>query len=492
MPDEIYVNTGTSFQQPFNDRTPNIVTTAVDAQRVAQAATNTQQPYPYTANAQQSYTANAQQPYPYIANQPTTYPYIANSQTSYIANKQTPFPYIANRQVSYQAAEQQPYPYTAVSQTPYIANAQQPYPYTANNQQPYIANAQQPYPYIANTDTQTPSIANRQTPYPYTANAQATYTANSQTPYPYIANQPTTYPYIANSRQPSIVQVPTIAQQSYTANAQQPYPYTASAQATYTASAQQPYPYTANAQASYTANAQQAYSYTASAQTPSIVNGQTPFIYSTQTSISSRTPYAYAAWLYHAHGSTGTPINHASEVNISTSDTVQVYVWCTYNGNDIEVYASRSNQGTGFVKKDTGLSYTLSDNENVKIGTLEDAGTGYKVRFVAGSFYDVTDDESGEPAVIPVLQSSNMTNTTSTTGGNTILSNKVLWTASQPNYVRLRVSAQPGLEDETGSASAAVNIVLHFDKSGSTAFNYPITLYGELEIDEEEEGGFGE
>ena len=283
MPDEIYVNTGTSFQQPFNDRTPNIVTTAVDAQRVAQAATNTQQPYPYTANAQQSYTANAQQPYPYIANQPTTYPYIANSQTSYIANRQNPFPYIANRQVSYQAAAQQPYPYTAVSQTPYIANAQQPYPYTANNQQPYIANAQQPYPYIANTDTQTPSIANRQTPYPYTANAQATYTANSQTPYPYIANQPTTYPYIAS------------AQTTYQANAQQPYPYTANAQAAYTANGQQPYPYTANAQTPSIANAQQPYPYTATSQTPYIASAQQPYPYIANgtAAVSSRTPYAY-------------------------------------------------------------------------------------------------------------------------------------------------------------------------------------------------------
>ena len=274
MPDEIYVNTGTSFQQPFNDRTPIIVTTAVDAQRVAQAATNTQQPYPYTANAQQSYTANAQQPYPYIANKTITYPYIANSQTSYIANRQDPFPYIANRQVSYQAALQQPYPYTAVSQTPYIANAQQSYPYTANNQQPYIANAQQPYPYIANTDTQTPSIANRQTPYPYTASAQATYTANSQTPYPYIANQPTTYPYIANSRQPSIVQVPSIGQQSYTADAQQPYPYTASAQSPSIANAQQPYPYTANTRSPSITQTPSTF------QTPYIANARQPSEYS--------------------------------------------------------------------------------------------------------------------------------------------------------------------------------------------------------------------
>jgi hypothetical protein len=301
MSDEIYVNTGTSFQQPFNDRTPLIVNTAVTAQRVAQAATNTQQPYPYIAAAQTTYQASAQQPYPYTANRTISYPYIANAQTPYIANNQTPFPYIANGQQPYIAAAQQPYPYTANSQTPYIANGQQPYPYTAAGQQPYIANAQQAYSYTANA--QTSYTADGQQPYPYIANQPitypyigqgrqpstyqhqepGTYARQGQTPYPYIASQPTTYPYIAS------------AQTTYQANAQQPYPYTANAQTAYTANGQQPYPYTANAQTPSIANAQQPYPYTATSQTPYIASAQQPYPYIANgtAAVSSRTPYAY-------------------------------------------------------------------------------------------------------------------------------------------------------------------------------------------------------
>ena len=63
--------------------------------------------------------------------------------------------------------------------------------------------------------------------------------------------------------------------------------------------------------------------------------------------------------------------------------------------------------------------------------------------------------------------------------------------AGAPNFVKLKVISQPFLQDDTGSASASVNITLHFDKSGAQAYNYPITLYGELEI-EEDDGGEGE
>ena len=167
MSDEIYINTGTTIQQPFNQRNPATGTTPTTAQRTAQ------QP------------AIAQQPGTYTNRSPFTYQHPANGQQPYIANAQQPYPYIANAQNPYPANAQQPYPY--------IASAQQPYPYIANARQPYIANAQQPYPYIANSQTSYP--ANAQQPYPYIANAQNPYPANAQQPYPYIANAQTPYSY---------------------------------------------------------------------------------------------------------------------------------------------------------------------------------------------------------------------------------------------------------------------------------------------------------
>ena len=177
MSDEIYINTGTTIQQPFNQRNPAQGTSPTVAQRTAQQPAIAQQPgtydnrspftYRHPANGQQPYIANAQQPYPYIA----------NAQNPYPANAQQPYPYIANAQ--------QPYPYIANARQPYIANGQQPYPYIANCQTPYPANAQQPYPYPANA----------QQPYPYIANAQNPYPANAQQPYPYIANGQQPYSY---------------------------------------------------------------------------------------------------------------------------------------------------------------------------------------------------------------------------------------------------------------------------------------------------------
>ena len=173
MSDEIYINTGTSFQQPFNQRNPAQGTQPATAQRVAQQPAIAQQPATYQNRSPFTYRNPANSQQPYIANAQQPYPYIANAQNPYIANAQQPYPYIANAR--------QPYPYIANAQTPYIANAQQPYPYIADARQPYIANGQQPYPYIA--DARQPYIANAQQPYPYIANAQQ----------PYNHGQPSTY-----------------------------------------------------------------------------------------------------------------------------------------------------------------------------------------------------------------------------------------------------------------------------------------------------------
>ena len=187
MSDEIFINTGTSIQQPFNQRNPAQGTQPAVAQRVAQQPAITQQPFTYTNRSPFTYRHPADARQPYIANARQPYPYIANAQTPFIANTRQPYPYIANAQ--------QPYPYIANSQTPSIADARQPYPYIANSQSPSIVNAQQPYPYIANS--QSPSIVNAQQPYPYIANSQTS--VNAQQPYPYIANSQTSVP----ARQPS-------------------------------------------------------------------------------------------------------------------------------------------------------------------------------------------------------------------------------------------------------------------------------------------------
>ncbi len=196
MSKEIFINTGTSFQQQYIARQPAIGTAPVTAQYDAQGNANARTPFTYQNRSPYTFRSPVSNQTPYIANKQNPYPYIANSQTPYPANKQNPYPYIANGRQSYPyiANAQQPYPYIASSQTPYPANKQNPTPYTyqANARQPNIENAQQPYPYIA--DKQTPSIENRQTPYParQPVNVQSAYQQRqpNQTRSPAPARQP--------------------------------------------------------------------------------------------------------------------------------------------------------------------------------------------------------------------------------------------------------------------------------------------------------------
>jgi len=198
MSEKIYVNTGSTFQQPFNDRSPK----------------NAQQPY--IANAQTPYIANSQTPFTYSNRQPAKYQNPTDAQQPYIANAQQSYPYIANARQPYIANAQQPYPYQANSQNPYIANARQPakYQHPTSSQTPYIANAQTPYPANARqpSDYQTPYIANYQTAYPANARqpVNAQQPSNSQTPYPANARQPAKYrnPFTYNARTPASSQTP--------------------------------------------------------------------------------------------------------------------------------------------------------------------------------------------------------------------------------------------------------------------------------------------
>ena len=198
MSDEIYVNTGGTLQQPFNDRSPE----------------NAQQPY--IANGQQPYIANSQTPFTYSHRHPFTYRNPTNAQQPYIANAQQPYPYIANARQPYIANAQQPYPYIANAQQPYIANAQQPYPftYTANAQQPYIANARQPFTYNARYPAGYRNPVSAQQPFTYSARQPAGYRNPVSAQQPYIANgqNPFTYrnPFTYNAQTPASSQNPVI------------------------------------------------------------------------------------------------------------------------------------------------------------------------------------------------------------------------------------------------------------------------------------------
>jgi hypothetical protein len=181
MSEEIYINTGNTFQQPYTARVPANAQTPVSARQPAR------QP------------AQGRTPFTYQNRSPFTYRNPVSGQQPYIANAQAPYPYIAN------------------SQTPYIANAQQPYPYIANAQQPYIANAQSPFTYQArtpftyNATGRTPFTYNNRSPFTYTRQGRSPFTYSAQNPFTYQARTPFTY----NARQP------------FTYNARTPFTYNA-------------------------------------------------------------------------------------------------------------------------------------------------------------------------------------------------------------------------------------------------------------------------
>ena len=198
MPKEIYINTGTSFQQQYIARQPAIGTAPVTAQYDAQG----------NANSQTAYTYQDRTPY--------TFRSPVNSQTPYIANKQNPYPYIASNQSSYPANAQNPYPYPA--------SAQQTYP--------YIAQARQPGTYQATG----------RTPFTYQARSPSTYARQGQNPFTYQRTGQTPFTYQATGRTPTTYQHRTPA--TYQRTGQTPFTYQARTPVNYNATGQQPYIYT--------------------------------------------------------------------------------------------------------------------------------------------------------------------------------------------------------------------------------------------------------
>jgi len=198
MSKEIFINTGTSFQQQYIARQPAIGTAPITAQYDAQG------------------NANSQSPFTYQSRNPFTYRNPVSNQTPYIANKQNPYPYIAN------------------SQTPYPANAQQPYPYPAN--------AQQPYPYIANSQSPFTYQATGRTPFSYQARTPFTYARQGRTPYTYARQGQTPFTYQAPARQPLTYQARTPF--TYQRQGTTPFTYNARSPFTYQATGTTPYIYT--------------------------------------------------------------------------------------------------------------------------------------------------------------------------------------------------------------------------------------------------------
>jgi len=111
MSEEIYINTGTTIQQPYQGQSVR------NAQNAETRQTTAQTP------------ANAQTPFTYQNRQPTTYRNPVNSQEPNIRNAQTPFTYQRTGRVPFIYTHRSPFTYQRTGQTPFTYNNQQPYPF---------------------------------------------------------------------------------------------------------------------------------------------------------------------------------------------------------------------------------------------------------------------------------------------------------------------------------------------------------------------------
>lgn len=166
MADEIYINLGTTIQQPYQGQVPANAQSNETKQIIKQTP----------ASSQTAYRSPSQTPATY--RNP-----VSGQQPLTNVEKQTPF--------TYQAQSQSPFTYQVTYQHPAIYQHRQP----SSSQSPYIANAQteianvskqSPFTYqVQNTQGQQPNIRNKQQPiiYQYQANAQQ----------PIIVRSPFTY-----------------------------------------------------------------------------------------------------------------------------------------------------------------------------------------------------------------------------------------------------------------------------------------------------------
>ena len=182
MSEEIYINNGTSFQQPYIARNTVNSQTPVIGQTPSQQPTVGRSPFTYQERAPATYRNPVNYRIPYIANATGTTPVIANSQSPYIANAQQPARAAVGYRVPFTYQNRQPATYRHTGRTPFTYQARQP--------STYQAQGRSPYPYIASARASATYPANAQQPYPYIASAQQPARAIGRTPFTYQHQQP--------------------------------------------------------------------------------------------------------------------------------------------------------------------------------------------------------------------------------------------------------------------------------------------------------------
>ena len=205
MADEIYINHGTTFQQPYQGQRPVNVQNPFNRQTTVQAVRQTQQPYTFNDNQPYTYSVPVNAQNPFIRQQPFPFTSQATGQAPFTYQFQSPSPFIADQPyiVTYQA--QQPVTYQAQAPTTYQAQqpvtyqAQQPTTYQA--QQPTTYQAQSPSPYIANQTYSTTgnyniNFSHNNTLVLYNGN---TYGGDSYTGYAQVAASRTSSNYIVSA-----------------------------------------------------------------------------------------------------------------------------------------------------------------------------------------------------------------------------------------------------------------------------------------------------
>ena len=263
MSEEIYVNIGTSFQQPYQGQGLAQGRTPVIAQYIARKPANAQTPFTY----QSRQPANARQP--------------ASAQTPYIASRQNPSIVQANANYPYNASAQQAYPYIASAQTSTDNTGRLPLIYSNQGRTPFTYARQGQTPYSATGRLPSTYATQGQTPYSFQQSYQQTYTRQGQQPYTFndTGQQPSTY--ARQGREPysfqQTYQVPTIYTAQVSTNSQATYQHPT----TYQHQAQITYRHPTNSQSTFQTPviAQRSYQHPYTATTPASAVGRQPTTY---------------------------------------------------------------------------------------------------------------------------------------------------------------------------------------------------------------------
>tara|TARA_B100000287_G_scaffold418663_1_gene455938 strand:+ start:499 stop:1965 length:1467 start_codon:yes stop_codon:yes gene_type:complete len=239
MADEIYINTGSTFQQPYQGQVP-----ANGQEPNIRSISGT-----YPANAQSPFTYQNRTPFTYQDQKQARQPVIYDHRSPFTYNRdgQSPFtyqhPYIANARQPFTYQVQSPFTYNRQGQSPFTYQNRQPviYSYQANAQQPNIrqrsytdvnVSKQSSFTYDAQRVIQEPHIGNRQTA------VQGPYITQSQEPNAWY--EPELFSWmnyrspIAGQAQGPYITPQTYAFQANASNVQSPYNTPVSSRSPYT------------------------------------------------------------------------------------------------------------------------------------------------------------------------------------------------------------------------------------------------------------------